>query len=169
MPEQDFITDLRDAYASYKKQADAAISQVTDKELAWKPNEESNSIAVIMQHIGGNLRSRWTDFLSTDGEKPWRHRDAEFEESAPDRSRLDKIWEEGWAAVFHALEQINPDTLSKTIMIRRQSLTVSQALVRSITHTAHHVGQIVYIAKAIRSSEWKTLSIPRGKSEQYTP
>ena len=169
MLEAEYLEDVRKSFASYKKMADAAIAQVTDAEFIWKPNTESNSLAVIMQHIGGNLRSRWTDFLASDGEKPWRHRDGEFEEPAADRKRLSEMWEAGWNAVFTALDRITAETLSVPIEIRGQKLTVLQALNRSITHTASHVGQIVYVAKAIRSEGWKTLSIPRGKSEAYRP
>jgi hypothetical protein len=169
MIEAVLIGDMKRGFLMYKTMCDKAIAQVDDSKLFWKPDAESNSIAVLMRHIGGNLASRWRDYLSTDGEKPDRDRDSEFEENGEDRSAHLARWERGWAVLFSALEGLTADTLMKAITIRKQPLTVIEALNRSLTHTAYHAGQIVYAAKAIRSSEWKTLSIPRGKSREFTP
>jgi uncharacterized damage-inducible protein DinB len=164
-----YIEDLKYGFRMYKSLCDKAIAQLEDAELHWRPEPESNSIAVIMRHIYGNLRSRWRDFLSTDGEKPDRDRDAEFEVHAAERAALQAEWEEGWAVLFSALDGLQEETLSKTITIRKQPLAVIAALNRSLAHTASHAGQIVYIAKAQRSSAWKTLSIPKGKSREFNP
>jgi uncharacterized damage-inducible protein DinB len=169
MIERKYIDDVKQGYRMYKTLCDKSIAQLGDADLYWKPEPESNSIAVIMQHIGGNLRSRWRDFLQSDGEKPDRNRDAEFEERGADRHALLALWEEGWTALFTALESLQEETLSRTITIRKQPLTIMEAINRSLAHTAHHAGQIVYIAKAIRSSGWKTLSIPKGKSKEFNP
>jgi hypothetical protein len=166
---RNYIDNVSGLFRQYKDLGDKAISQVRDGELSWKPDPESNSIAVIMQHVGGNLRSRWTDFQTTDGEKPWRERDAEFEDQSASRRQLVEQWEKGWQAVFAALASIDEGTLDKTIRIRGQSLTLIEALNRSVTHTAYHVGQIVLLAKALRSGDWKTLSIAKGKSKEFTP
>jgi hypothetical protein len=156
-------------FRMYKELSDKAIAQVGDDELHGKPDPESNSIAAVVQHIAGNLHSRWKDFLVTDGEKPDRDRDSEFEEHPLDRGGLLELWEKGWSTLFAALGSIEDDTLERTITIRNQPLSVLEAMNRSLAHTAYHAGQIVYIAKAIRSSGWKTLSIARGKSREYTP
>jgi hypothetical protein len=167
MVEKNYIESIQSLFKTYKKLSDDAIAQVKDEELYWKPDPESNSIAIIMQHIGGNLISRWKDYLLTDGEKPYRDRDSEFKEHGFDRSTLLKSWQEGWFAIFSALEGLEEGTLSRTILIRSEPHTVLEALNRSLAHTAYHTGQIVYIAKAIRSSAWKTLSIPKGKSKEF--
>jgi hypothetical protein len=166
---KNYIESVTKLFHTYKAISDRAIAQVGDDELYWKPDSESNGISVIMQHIGGNLDSRWRDYLSSDGEKPDRDRDGEFEEHGLDRRALLDRWERGWGVVFAALSGLEEDLLLKVITIRKESHTVLEALNRSLAHTAQHTGQIVYIAKAIRSSGWKTLSIPRGKSKEFNP
>ena len=165
---QNYLSETIEAFRAYKKMAEKALKQVRDEEFFHAPDEESNSAAVIVKHIGGNLRSRWTDFLTTDGEKPDRLRDTEFINFETDtRASLMQFWEKGWQALFSTLESLQPDDLSKTVQIRGENYTVVKAMVRSITHTAYHVGQITFLAKHFRSTEWQTLSVPRGKSEDF--
>jgi hypothetical protein len=160
------VTSIREEYGRYKALADAAIRQTSDGDLS-KSWGESNSIAVICWHVSGNLRSRFTDFLTSDGEKPWRQRDEEFETRAVSREDLLAKWEQGWVALQGALAGLTDDHLSQTVTIRGKGLHVYEALHRSLAHTASHVGQIVYLAKALRGADWQTLSIPKGKSAAY--
>lgn len=163
-----YIQDSLALFRQYKKMAEKAIDQVTDEELHATLDPEANSIAVIMKHITGNMRSRWRDFLTSDGEKPDRHRDTEFE--MPDkfsRPQLMEMWERGWKYVFDALEPLTDADLTRTVYIRSEPHSVMQAINRQIAHYAGHIGQIVFLAKHFRSKEWKTLSIPRGKSEEF--
>ena len=163
-----YIQDSLALFHQYKKMAEKAIEQVADDELHVALDPESNSIAVIVKHITGNMRSRWRDFLTSDGEKPDRHRDTEFEMPEKiSRAQLMKLWDEGWKCVFDALEPLTDDDLTKTIYIRSEPHSVMQAINRQIGHYAGHIGQIVFLAKHFRSKEWKTLSIPRGKSEEF--
>ena len=151
----------------YKQLGEKAIAQIDDKELNWQANDDSNSIVTIVKHMWGNMLSRWTDFLTTDGEKPWRQRDAEFENEGMDRSSIMKKWDEGWQCVFNALNSITDDDLEKTIYIRNEGHSVLEAINRQIAHYSYHVGQIVYISKLRSSKEWHSLSIPRNKSNEY--
>jgi hypothetical protein len=145
------------------------MAQLRDDELFITLDAESNSVAVIVKHMAGNMRSRFTDFLTTDGEKPDRHRDQEFEVTATTtRSEVMTWWEEGWTRMFGAIEALEPEDLMRTVAIRGEPHTVLQAINRQIAHYAQHIGQIVFLAKHLRSSEWKTLSIPRGKSEELS-
>jgi len=160
----------RDAVSSFrnaKKLADRAIEQVSDEEFFATIDEEANSIALIVKHIAGNLRSRWTNFLTTDGEKPDRNRDTEFEILDDDRESLMKFWEDGWQILFKALEPLGIDDFSKTITIRGEPHTVVEAINRQLTHYSYHIGQIVLLAKHFRSKEWKTLSIPKNHSAEF--
>lgn len=143
------------------------MAQVSDKDLYWQENDDSNSAAIIVKHMYGNMLSRWTDFLTTDGEKPWRHRDAEFEIEVLDRASLMKKWEEGWQCLFNALNSITDADLEKIIYIRNEGQTVLDAINRQIAHYSYHVGQIVYISKLRSTKEWHSLSIPRNKSAEY--
>lgn len=170
------MTDIASVYLEeahrqmrgHKRLAEGAIAQLKDDELFMTLDPESNSIAVIVKHMAGNMRSRFTDFLTSDGEKPDRYRDQEFELSpATTRADLTKWWEEGWACVFAALEALKPEDITRTVTIRGEPHTVLQAINRQIAHYAYHTGQIVFLAKHIRSSKWKTLSIPKGRSEDY--
>jgi hypothetical protein len=151
----------------YKSMAEKAIDQVSDDELTQTLDSESNSIALIVKHMVGNMRSRWTDFLTNDGEKPDRNRDTEFETPPSTRAALMQTWESGWKLVFDALEPLTDADLVRTVYIRTEPHSVIQAVNRQIGHYACHIGQIVFLAKHFRSSEWKSLSIPRGKSAEF--
>ncbi|HEY6803901.1 MAG TPA: DUF1572 family protein [Pyrinomonadaceae bacterium] len=165
---EDYLKDALSSFRAYKKLADKAIEQAQDHEFFIALDEESNSIAVVMKHMAGNMISRWTDFLTTDGEKPDRHRDLEFV-IADNTSRADVLayWERGWQCVFAAVEPLTPADFEKTVTIRGEVHTIVQAINRQMAHYAYHVGQIVFLAKHFRSAEWKSLSIPRNKSAQF--
>lgn len=152
---QNYITDTLQAFQSYKKMAEKALEQVSDEEFFRTIDPESNSLAVIAKHIGGNLRSRWTDFLTTDGEKPDRFRDSEFVSEGDTRGSIMALWNTGWRALFDTLESLAPGDLDKIVTIRTEEFTVVRATTRSLAHTASHVGQIVFLAKHLRSAEWK--------------
>jgi len=154
-------------YSRYKALGEGAFAQLEDAELPQDGGDGSNAIAVIVWHLGGNLKSRFTDFRTADGEKPWRNREEEFAERVVTRQQLLAKWEEGWTALVAALADLTDENLSGTITIRRQPVTIDQALLRSLAHTSYHVGQIVYVAKSIRGGEWRSLSIPKGASETY--
>ena len=162
-----YLDEARRQFHGYKRLGESAISQLKDEELFFTLDPESNSVAIVIKHLAGNMRSRFMDFLTSDGEKPDRHRDQEFEmESRPTRDEVMKLWEKGWEYVFSALASLQPEDVTRTVYIRGEAHTVLQAMNRQIAHYAYHVGQIVYLAKHIRSAEWKSLSIPRGKSEE---
>jgi hypothetical protein len=162
-----YIEDSVSVFRQYKKLAEGAMEQVTDKELLITLDPEMNSIALIVKHMAGNMRSRWTDFLTTDGEKPDRHRDGEFVDPPSSREALMELWEAGWGLVFAALEPLSDADLTRTVTIRGQPHSVMQAINRQIAHYACHCGQIVLLAKHFKSTEWKTLSIARGKSAAF--
>ena len=164
---ENYKTDTLEAFRNYKKLAERAIEQVSDEEFFAAIDAEANSIAVIVKHIGGNLRSRWTDFLTTDGEKADRFRDSEFVAESDTRETLDALWETGWNALFGTLESLEIADLGCTVKIRGEDFSVVKAINRSITHTAYHVGQITFLAKHFRASDWKTLSVPRGQSGEF--
>jgi hypothetical protein len=165
----DVIHSIRGEYERYKSLADGALAQVPDDLLSAPGPNGSSSLAVICWHVAGNLRSRFTDFLTTDGEKPWRRREEEFDDRVVTRAELTATWESGWSALFGALDGLGDEHLGATITIRGQELKIVDALHRSLAHTAYHVGQIVYLAKAFRGAEWTSLSIPRGQSSSYVP
>ena len=144
------------------------MAQATDEQLFLSPDPESNSIAIIVKHMAGNMRSRWTDFLETDGEKPGRDRDSEFVDAPPSREALMSIWEDGWHCVFSALEPLNDTDLGRVITIRGEPHSVMQAVNRQIAHYASHVGQIIFLAKHFQRENWKSLSIPRNRSADFT-
>ena len=151
-----------------KAQADKAISQTSDEHFFATLDPEANSIALIMKHMAGNMRSRWTDFLTTDGEKPDRDRDREFETSGADtRASVTALWEDGWSRLFSAITPLSPADLSKMVQVRREAHTVLEAINRQMTHYAAHIGQIVLLAKHYAGADWQTLSIPRGKSKEF--
>jgi Protein of unknown function (DUF1572) len=163
-----YLDEVRRQFRGYKRMAEGAIAQVKDDELFATLDPESNSVALIVKHLAGNMRSRFTDFLTTDGEKPDRHRDQEFEmTSGTTRADVMRWWEEGWPRVFSAIDALKPEDLLRTVTIRDEPHTVMQAVGRQLAHYAYHIGQIVFLAKHFRSQEWKSLSIPRGKSEEY--
>ena len=155
-------------FRSYKKMAEKAIAQVGDEELFATLDEEGNSIAVIMRHITGNMFSRWTDFLTTDGEKPNRDRDMEFV-ITPETTKGDLMWrwEQGWKCLFDALEPLTPEDFNRKVSIRGEEHSIVEAINRQLTHYASHIGQIIFLAKHFRSSDWKTLSIPRNRSAEF--
>ncbi|MDE3153629.1 MAG: DUF1572 family protein [Acidobacteriota bacterium] len=163
------LEDLRRSFRTYKALGDRAIAQVADADLARTPDAESNSIAIIVKHLAGNMRSRFTEFLTSDGEKPDRHRDREFEpDDAVTRAALLASWEAGWRTTFEAVEALDPEDLLRTVTIRQEPMTVLQALNRQAAHYAYHVGQLVYLAKALAGRGWQSLSIPRGQSARYS-
>ena len=163
-----YIEDSRAVFRYYKKLAEGAIEQVTDEQLYTVLDGEMNSIAVVVKHMAGNMRSRWTDFLTTDGEKPDRQRDSEFVDAPATREALMKTWEEGWNCVFTALEPLSDADLGRTIRIRGEAHSVTQAINRQIAHYAYHVGQIVMLAKHFQHDHWKSLSVPRVQSTAFT-
>jgi Protein of unknown function (DUF1572) len=163
-----YLDEARRQLRGNKRLAEAAIAQLKDEELFFTLDPESNSIAILVKHLAGNMRSRFTDFLTTDGEKPDRFRDQEFElNNASTRVDVMHWWEEGWEQVFTTLNALRPEDVMRTVTIRGEPHTVLQALNRQIAHYASHSGQIILLAKHLRSKEWKTLSIPRGKSEDH--
>ena len=163
-----YLDEVRRQFRGHKRLAEGAMAQLKDEELFTTLDPESNSIAILVKHLGGNMRSRFTDFLTTDGEKPGRNRDQEFEiTSATTRADVMRWWEEGWACVFSAVEALKPEDVMRTVTIRGEPHSVLQAINRQIAHYAQHTGQIVFLAKHFRSSEWKTLSVPRGKSKDF--
>ncbi|MEO5857792.1 MAG: DUF1572 family protein [Pyrinomonadaceae bacterium] len=164
---QDYLADAVQSFRNYKKLADRSIDQVSDEEFFANIDGESNSIAVIVKHIAGNLHSRWRDFLTTDGEKPDRDRDQEFETIDDTREGLLKVWDTGWATLFGSIEPLTEDDFAKIIKIRGEPHTVVEAINRQLTHYSYHVGQIVFLAKHLKSREWKPLSVPRNQSGEY--
>ena len=162
-----YLHSARRQFELYKQLGEKAMTQVSDEALRWQQDEESNSIAMIVKHLWGNMRSRWTDFLTTDGEKPWRERDAEFQNDWDSRALILDKWNEGWQCLFTALDSITDADLDRIIYIRNEGHTILEAINRQIAHYAYHVGQIVFIAKMVRASDWQTLSIARNKSGDY--
>ncbi|MBZ5648240.1 MAG: DUF1572 domain-containing protein [Acidobacteriia bacterium] len=162
-----YLDEARRSLRGNKRLAEGALAQISDEEFFRAPDQESNSIAVIVKHIAGNARARFTDFLSTDGEKPWRHRDTEFEIDKDDtRASLMEFWEAGYKIAFDTIASLKPEDLKRTVTIRGAEHSVLQAIHRATAHYAYHIGQIVFLAKHWRGREWKTLSIPRGKSDE---
>jgi uncharacterized damage-inducible protein DinB len=164
---ENYLSDSIHSFRNYKKMTERAIEQVSDEDFSRQIDPESNSIAVIVKHISGNLISRWTDFLTTDGEKPTRHRDAEFELIKDTRESLMDFWERGWKELFSALEPLAAEDLSRKVTIRGEPHTVVEAINRQLSHYSYHIGQIVFLAKHFQSAEWKTLSIPKNRSAEF--
>jgi hypothetical protein len=163
-----YLDEARRQMRGQKRIGEGALAQLRDEDFFATLDAESNSVAILVKHLAGNMRSRFTDFLASDGEKPDRFRDREFEVSgATTRAEIMRWWDEGWACVFGAIEALKPEDVMRTATIRGEAHTVLQAINRQIAHYAGHVGQIVFLVKHLRSSEWKTLSIPRGKSEEF--
>lgn len=163
----DYLTSTRKQFEYYKMLGEKTFAQVTDEQLFWQYNDESNSIAIIVKHLWGNMLSRWTDFLTSDGEKEWRQRDAEFENDITTREELLNKWNEGWDCLFKALFGLTTDDLSKEIYIRNQGHSVVEAINRQLAHYPYHVGQIVFIGKMVCDANWASLSIPRGNSKAF--
>jgi Protein of unknown function (DUF1572) len=162
-----YLKDSLTLFRYYKKLAERAMEQVTDEQLYAVLDDEMNSIAIIVKHMAGNMRSRWTDFLISDGEKADRNRDSEFEKPAPSRADLMSLWENGWNCVFTALEPLSDSDMDRTVTIRGVAHSVMQAVNRQVAHYAYHCGQIVFLAKHLQAKQWKSLSVPRGKSEVF--
>jgi hypothetical protein len=163
-----YLDEARRQMRGHKRMGEGAMAQLRDEDFFVTLDPESNSVAILVKHLAGNMRSRFTDFLTSDGEKPNRFRDQEFELTpATTRADVMRWWEEGWACVFGAIESLKPEDVMRTVTIRAEPHTVLQAINRQIAHYAAHIGQIVFLAKHLRSSEWKTLTIPRGKSEEF--
>lgn len=162
-----YLEDSLTLFRYYKKLGEGAMAQVSDEQLLAVLDPEMNSIAQIMKHMAGNMRSRWTDFLTSDGEKPDRRRDGEFEAPPATRAEALKMWEAGWNCLFSALEPLNDSGLGRTVTVRGEAHSVMQAINRQIAHYAYHVGQIVFLAKHLQHTRWKSLSLPRGQSAQF--
>jgi len=163
-----YLDEIRRQFRGHKRMGDRAMEQLRDQDFFVTLDAESNSVAILVKHLAGNMRSRFTDFLTTDGEKPDRFRDQEFDlNAATTRANVMKWWEDGWSLVFATIDALKPEDVMHTVTIRNEPHTVLQAINRQVAHYAQHIGQIVFLSKHLRSSEWKTLSIPRGKSEDY--
>lgn len=164
----DFLTTSVKTFHDIKKSGDKALAQIRDEDFFFEPNEECNSIATIIKHLHGNMLSRWTDFLTSDGEKEWRNRDAEFDRIFyTDKDDMIQKWEEGWAFVFNTLNSLTENDLTKTVYIRKEPHSVVQAINRQIYHYGYHIGQIVYLAKFLAKKNWNSITIPRGKSKEF--
>jgi uncharacterized damage-inducible protein DinB len=162
-----YLKDSIDLFRYYKKLAERAMAQCPDEGLFTMLDAESNSIAIVVKHMAGNMRSRWTDFLTSDGEKPDRNRDTEFEAPPATRAELMEMWESGWKLLFDALEQLSDADLTRTITIRTEPHSVTQAINRQVAHYCYHVGQIVYLARHFAGDKWQTLTIPKKKSVEF--
>jgi hypothetical protein len=162
-----YLESVKKQFEYYKLLGDKTFSQLPDEKLFWQYNENSNSIATIVKHLWGNMLSRWTDFLTSDGEKEWRNREAEFENDITSRQELINKWEEAWTCLFKALNSITTEDLQKVIYIRNQGHTIEEAINRQLAHYPYHIGQIVFIGKMIRDEEWTSLSIPKGMSNAF--
>jgi hypothetical protein len=165
--DQTFIEDCIKRFQYYKSLGDKTFEQLEERDIFFKPSPDSNNIAIIIQHMYGNMLSRWTNFLTEDGEKEWRKRDAEFEDMQVSKQDLLSFWAEGWKCLINALQQLKPEDLTKTIYIRTEPLIVYDAIIRQMAHYPYHVGQIVQIGKMIRDTEFKSLGIPKGASQQF--
>lgn len=162
-----YIESARKQFLYYKALGEKAMAQLQPEQLFYAPNEDTNSIAVIIKHLHGNMLSRWTDFLTSDGEKDWRNRDAEFENDIADKESLLNAWEAGWACLFAALDTVTPEKLNSIIYIRNEGHTVVEAINRQLAHYPYHVGQMVFFAKMLKQTAWDSLSIPRNNSAEY--
>jgi hypothetical protein len=162
-----YLEDIEGLFRHYKKLADAAIAQASDEHLYALLDPDANSIAIVIQHLAGNMKSRWTDFLGSDGEKPWRDRDREFVHPPSTRAALLAYWEEGWACLFGELGSLTEQDLACIVTIRGERHTVLQAVQRQVTHCSYHCGQVVLLAKHFQHAQWKPLTVPRGKSAEF--
>jgi hypothetical protein len=164
-----YLLETLKSFKGLKSNAEKAIEQINDNQMHFHPDEESNSVAVIMHHMAGNMLSRFTDFLTTDGEKEWRDRDSEFIDDNSDKKKIFSLWNKGWDCLLSTLQSLKPEDLDKTVYIRGEEHTVIRALQRQLAHYAYHTGQIVFLCKQIRKSEFKSLTIPRGQSKSFVP
>ncbi|MBC8754762.1 DUF1572 family protein [Kordia sp. YSTF-M3] len=164
---ENYLESTRKQFTYYKSLGDKTFAQLSDEEIHWQQNDDSNSVAIIVKHIVGNMLSRWTNFLTEDGEKEWRHRDTEFEDTYTSKAEMITAWEKGWRCLFAAIDPLEAKDVSRIIYIRNQGHTVMEAMTRQLSHYAYHIGQLVYVGKLIRGNEWTSLSIPKGKSSTY--
>lgn len=162
-----YLESIKRQFLYYKDLGEKAIEQIPEEKLLWQFNAESNSIATIVKHLSGNMISRWTDFLTSDGEKEWRNRDGEFENDIKTKTELMATWNKGWDCFFNTINSLTENDLQKIIYIRNQGHTVMEAINRQLAHYPYHIGQIVFVAKMIKNEDWKSLSIPRNKSNEY--
>jgi len=167
MDAEHFLNDIKKQYSYYRKLAEKAIEQVSEEEFFWQQHEHVNSVAIIVKHITGNLLSRFHDFKTSDGEKSWRNRDDEFEINSSVKDDYMEVWQKAWTVLENEFESLTPEHMTDTIFIREQAHLIPTALIRSVTHTAHHIGQIIYQAKIIKAEHWTSLSIPKGQSQQF--
>jgi hypothetical protein len=167
MLETNYLKSIKQQFEYYKILGEKAIEQLEEEQLFIALNEDSNSIATIVKHISGNMLSRWTDFLTSDGEKEWRNRDAEFENDINSKTELLAIWNKGWSCLFDAINPLKQEDLSKIIYIRNEGHTIAEAINRQLAHYPYHIGQIVFLAKLLKKTEWASLSIPKNKSANY--
>ena len=165
--EEIFLQSAIKKFRFQKQLGEKSFAQLDEKELFFKPSKESNSIAVIVQHMSGNMLSRWTNFLTEDGEKSWRDRDKEFEEVLTTKEEILNAWDKGWQCVLNTLESLQPGDMTKSITIRSESMPVVDAIVRQLDHYGYHIGQIVYIGRLIKDEGWQSLSIPKNKSKDF--
>lgn len=165
--EDQFLSSAIQRLNDYKILAEKAIDRLSDDQLNWQPNETSNSIAVIIKHMHGNMLSRWTNFLTEDGEKEWRKRDEEFEGQNILKEQIFQLWDDGWSVCLSSLKSLGAEDLPKTITIRKEPLIVVDAINRQIAHYSYHIGQIIYVSKLLLDANWTSLSIPKGHSQQY--
>lgn len=165
--ETEYLQSALNRFAYYKQLGDRTFAQVDDEALFWQYNEDSNSIATIVKHLWGNMLSRWTDFLNSDGEKEWRERDNEFENDIKDRKEMLQKWEEGWDCLFEALKPLTERDLQRTVLIRNEPHNIIEAINRQLTHYAYHIGQIVMLGKMVQNGNWKSLTIPKGQSKAF--
>jgi hypothetical protein len=165
--EEAFLQFAIKKFKSQQQLGEKTFAQLDEKDLLFKPSKESNSIAVIVQHMSGNMLSRWTNFLTEDGEKSWRERDKEFEDVLVIKEDILNAWHKGWQCVFNAVENLKPEDVMKTITIRSEQLPVMDAIIRQVDHYGYHVGQIVYIGRIIKDEAWQSLSIPKNKSKEF--
>jgi hypothetical protein len=162
-----YIESVRKQFQYYKMLGEKAMAQLEPEQLFYSPDEDTNSIGIIVKHLHGNMMSRWTDFLTSDGEKEWRNRDDEFENQYADKETLLQKWNEGWECLFKALDTVTPDNLDHIIYIRNEGHTVIEAINRQLAHYPYHIGQIIFYAKMLKQTAWDSLSIPRNSSKQY--
>lgn len=162
-----YLQSVNRLFRYYKSLGEKAMSQIGNASLFVPPNEDSNSVATIVKHLHGNMLSRWTDFMTTDGEKEWRQRDAEFENGLDDRKVVMQKWEEGWDCLLSAIDSLTEDDLQKTVYIRNEGHSVMDAINRQLAHYSYHIGQIIYAAKMLKDEKWESLSIPKNKSKEY--
>ncbi|MEM6722527.1 MAG: DUF1572 domain-containing protein [Bacteroidota bacterium] len=167
MKSTNYLPSILKQFEYYKMLGDRTFAQLTDEHLFWKPDPEANSIGVLVNHLSGNMKSRWTDFLTSDGEKPWRDRDGEFEDRLKDRKAVETAWESGWECLFGAIRPLTDEDLAQTIYIRNMGHTVTEAINRQLAHYAYHIGQIVFLGRQLKGPSWQSLSIPKGGSKTY--